>query len=311
MLDIRDKASEVNSILKKYLPEDTKEFGDITESMSYSVLAGGKRLRAILLLESFHLFNNDKDLEQMLAYPFAAAIEYIHAYSLVHDDLPEMDNDMFRRGIPTTHSKYGHAMGVLAGDALLNYAFETISGAMVSLSKYHGEFVPELYRRIAAATAYISSKTGYSGMIGGQVLDINSPDIDTSIDKSILKIKLLKTYELKTSALFRAALCSGAILAGASDEDIKKLDTFGYNLGLAFQIRDDILDEISSLEKLGKDIGSDAKNNKITISNLFGREHAEAMVNEKLTNAAKILEELPGNTSFFTEILEYLREREN
>lgn len=311
MLDIRDKASEVNSILKSYLPDDTKEFGDITEAMSYSVLAGGKRLRAIMLLESFRLFNNDRDMEKMLAYPFAAAIEFIHAYSLVHDDLPSMDNDMYRRGIPTTHAKYGHAMGVLAGDSLLNYAFETIAGAMTELSKYRGEFVPEMYRRVANATAYLSTKSGYSGMIGGQVLDINSPDIDTTIDKSVLKIKLLKIYELKTAALFRAALCAGAILAGASDEDIKKLDNLGYNLGLAFQIRDDILDETSTLEQLGKDAGSDAKNNKVTISNLFGIEHADIMVNEKLNNAAKTLEELPGNTAFFSDLINYLRDREN
>lgn len=311
MLDIREKASAVNSILKSYLPEDTKEFGDITETMSYSVLAGGKRLRAIMLIESFRLFNEDKDMEKLLAYPFAAAIEFIHAYSLVHDDLPEMDNDMYRRGIPTTHAKYGQAMGVLAGDALLNYAFETISKGMMELSKYRGEFVPEMYQRMARATSYLSTKTGYSGMIGGQVLDINSPDIDTSIDKSVLKIKLLKIYELKTSALFRASLCVGAILAGASDEDIKKLDSLGYNLGLAFQIRDDILDETSTLEELGKDTGSDAKNNKVTISNLFGIEHANSMILERLSGAAKTLDEIPGNTSFFNELIEYLRERDN
>ena len=117
MLDLHAKASQINNILQKYLPEETKEFGDITEAMSYSVLAGGKRLRAIMLIESFRLFNNDKEMEAMLAHPFAAAIEFIHAYSLVHDDLPSMDNDMYRRGILTTHAKYGHAMGVLTGDA--------------------------------------------------------------------------------------------------------------------------------------------------------------------------------------------------
>lgn len=312
MIDIREKASFVNSILKKYLPEDTKEFGDITEAMNYSVLAGGKRLRAIMLLESFRLFNTESDMERLLAHPFAAAIEFIHAYSLVHDDLPAMDNDMYRRGLPTTHSKYGHAMGILAGDALLNYAFETMTGALTSISSLRGEFVTELYTRASKAMQIVASKAGYSGMIGGQVLDVNSPESDiNSIDKSVYKIKLLKIYELKTSDLFRASLGAGATLGGASDDDLKKLDSFGYNLGLAFQIRDDILDETSTLDKLGKDTGSDVKNNKITICNMMGIENAQNMVNEKIANASAILETLPGNTDFFRQLLEYLKEREN
>ncbi len=308
MIDLNAKASQINNILKDYLPDETKEFGDITEAMSYSVLAGGKRLRAIMLLESFRLFNNDSDMEKMLAFPFAAAIEFIHAYSLVHDDLPSMDNDMYRRGILTTHAKYGHAMGVLTGDALLNYAMETVSDAFKSVGKLRGEFVPELYSRVANAASIMFSKSGYSGMIGGQVLDVYFPN-DPNADKGITKLKLLKIYELKTSALFRAALCSGAALAGASEADIKKLDSFGYNLGLAFQIDDDILDETATFEQLGKDIGSDKKNNKITICTLLGIDAAKELSHEKLEMAKTTLETLPGNKGFFADLLDYLSGR--
>lgn len=311
MTDIREKASFVNTILTQYLPDDTKEFGNITEAMNYSVLAGGKRLRAIMLIESFRLFNNDSEMEKMLAHPFAAAMEFIHAYSLVHDDLPSMDNDMYRRGMLTTHAKYGHAMGVLTGDALLNYAFETMAGSIAKLNQLHGEFVPELYQRASRAMYIIASRAGYSGMIGGQVLDVCMPEAKDENDINTMKIRLLKTYELKTSALFRAALCAGAALGGASDEDIKRLDTFGYHLGLAFQIRDDILDKTSTYEKLGKDIGSDDKNNKNTIAGIYGIQRAAEMTDEKLSLAEAIIDELPGNTEFFRDLITFLRNREN
>ena len=308
MIDLNTKASQINNILQEYLPEETKEFGDITEAMSYSVLAGGKRLRAIMLIESFRLFNNDSDMEKMLVHPFAAAIEFIHAYSLVHDDLPSMDNDMYRRGILTTHAKYGHAMGVLTGDALLNYAFETVTGTLKSLEKLRGEVVPELYARVSTAANILFTKAGYSGMIGGQVLDVYFPN-DPNADKGLLKLRLLKMYELKTSNLFRAALCAGAALAGASEADLKKLDSFSYNLGLAFQIDDDILDETATFEQLGKDIGSDRKNNKLTICTLLGIDAAKDLSREKLELAATTLESLPGNKEFFTDLIEYLSGR--
>ncbi|MBP5653183.1 MAG: polyprenyl synthetase family protein [Lachnospiraceae bacterium] len=308
MIDLNAKASQINNILQDYLPEETKEFGDITEAMSYSVLAGGKRLRAIMLIESFRLFNNDSDMEKMLVHPFAAAVEFIHAYSLVHDDLPSMDNDMYRRGILTTHAKYGHAMGVLTGDALLNYAFETVTATLKSLEKLRGEVVPELYARVSNAAHILFTKAGYSGMIGGQVLDVYFPN-DPNADKGLLKLRLLKMYELKTSNLFRAALCAGAALAGASEADIKKLDSFGYNLGLAFQIDDDILDETATFEQLGKDIGSDKKNNKLTICTLLGIDAAKDLSREKLELAGTTLESLPGNKEFFNDLIEYLSGR--
>ena len=310
MKDLRERASEVNTILQSYLPADTKEFGDIAEAMSYSVLAGGKRLRAIMLLESFRLFNGDADMEKLLAWPFAAAIEFIHAYSLVHDDLPSMDNDMYRRGIPTTHAKYGHAMGVLAGDALLNYAMETVTSAMVGISSLHSEMVSELYRRASLASSIIFTKAGFSGMIGGQVLDINAAPASSNTDPGLSKIRLLKTYELKTSALLQASVCAGAALAGATDGEIKKLESIAYHMGIAFQIRDDILDETSSLEQLGKDVHNDARNDKTTIASLCGIQKSQQMVDERLDSALALIGELPGNTLFFRELIDYLRTRE-
>lgn len=310
MLDLRDRADMVNTILAKFLPADTNDFGQITESMNYSVLVGGKRLRAIMLLESFRLFNTDPEMEELLAYPYSAAIEFIHAYSLVHDDLPSMDNDMYRRGMLTTHAKYGHAMGVLTGDALLNYAFETMSGSMNRISHVHSELAGELYSRSARAMYIIASRAGYSGMIGGQVLDVCDNDNIKNGDASTLKERILKTYELKTSDLFRAALCAGAVLGGASDEDIKKLDTFGYHLGIAFQIKDDILDKTSTLEQLGKDINSDEKNGKTTFVSLCGIKNSSEIVANELNAALSLLEELPGDASFFKELVDYLKSRE-
>lgn len=310
MIDLREKAGKVNAILEKYLPADTKEFGQICEAMNYSVLVGGKRLRAIMLLESFRLFNTDPEMEELLAYPYAASIEFIHAYSLVHDDLPSMDNDMYRRGMLTTHAKFGHAMGVLTGDALLNYAFETMSGSMNRITQVHGEIVNELYGRAARAMYIIASRAGYSGMIGGQVIDVCVNNTAELTDSSAIKAQLLKTYELKTSDLFRAALCAGAVLGGASDEYIKRLDKFGYHLGLAFQIRDDILDKTSTLEQLGKDINSDEKNGKQTIAGLLGLQQASVLVDTELNTAEALLDELPGDTSFLKELVNYLRSRE-
>ena len=209
------KIEHVNEILKKYLPGND-DCGKICEAMSYSVLNGGKRLRAIMLLECFRMFSNDEKLESDIAEPFVAAIEFIHAYSLVHDDLPAMDNDVLRRGKPTTHVAFGHAMGLLAGDALLNYAFECIG----KISE-NTEIMENSYStRVLKAFRVLSVKAGYSGMIGGQVLDTTqeyTPGtynffIDPSIqlefnDEEIERLRYtLRIYELKTSCLFEAAL---------------------------------------------------------------------------------------------------------
>lgn len=322
-MDISKRAEQINMILEDHLPKPPYSQGSIEDAMNYSVMSGGKRLRGIMLLEAFRLYNSDKDLEKNLAWPFAASMEFIHAYSLVHDDLPSMDNDMYRRGKLTTHAKYGHAMGVLTGDALLNYAFETMTQAASKLSKVRGEIAAELALRACRAMSVISQKAGFSGMIGGQVMDVcpQSPEEEpvsgktvntpASADISDLTGHIFKIYELKTSRLFQAAMCAGAILAGADDSQIDALNDAGYFIGEAFQIRDDILDATATFEQLGKDIGSDEKNNKNTIAHLLGIEKAQQLVREYLDKARAIFDEQPGNKEFFNELIDFLCLREN
>lgn len=329
-MDLSEKAGKINEILKKYLPpipEDKKYEADneskvasIEEVMEYSVMSGGKRLRGIMLLEAFRLYSLDKDIEKELAEPFAAAIECIHAYSLVHDDLPSMDNDMYRRGKLTTHAKYGHAFGVLAGDALLNYAFEIMSQAALGLTKVRGEMAGELFVRACRAMSAIVTRSGYSGMIGGQVMDVypeaassgNTATAGTIADpdEKARKIdRLYRIYELKTSRLFQAALCAGAILAGAEKEQIADMEEIGYCIGEAFQIKDDILDKNASFEELGKDIGSDEKNDKTTSVTLLGVNEAEEASEQFLDRAVTLLGKQPGNKDFFRDLTQFLKVR--
>ncbi|MBP5331335.1 MAG: polyprenyl synthetase family protein [Lachnospiraceae bacterium] len=305
-MDISKKAEQINEILTKFLPQPPFAEGSIEDAMNYSVMSGGKRLRGIMLLESFRLYNSDKDLEKDLAWPYAASMEFIHAYSLVHDDLPSMDNDMYRRGKLTTHAKYGHAMGVLTGDALLNYAFETMTHAASKLAGVRGEIAAELALRACRAMSVIADKAGYSGMIGGQVMDVcgDSENKDSSLDR------IYRIYELKTSRLFQAAMCAGALLAGADDDQVKALDEAGYYIGEAFQIKDDILDTTATFEQLGKDIGSDEKNSKNTVASMLGIEKAQELVDSYLDKARDIFDRQPGNKEFFFDLIEFLRSRQ-
>ena len=327
-MDIRSKADHINEILRTYLPKQPYSEGSIEDAMEYSVMSGGKRLRGIMLLEAFRLYNSDTDLEKNLAEPFAAAMEFIHAYSLVHDDLPSMDNDMYRRGKLTTHAKFGHAMGVLTGDALLNYAFETMTKAAAKLSNMRGEIAAELAMRACRAMSVISEKAGFSGMIGGQVLDVctedreklsdnggqvselnNSGNTQLSDDSADLSF-LYKIYELKTSRLFQASLCAGALLAGAEDDQVDAMNEAAYCIGEAFQIKDDILDTTADFEKLGKDIGSDAKNNKKTVASILGTDKAQELVDKYLDRADELIMKQSGNKAFFKDLIEYLRSRD-
>ncbi|MBR5178405.1 MAG: polyprenyl synthetase family protein [Lachnospiraceae bacterium] len=312
---LESKIKHINEILKDRLPAD-EEYGRICESMSYSVLNGGKRLRAIMLLESFRLFCEEKDTEKLLAEPFVAAIEFIHAYSLVHDDLPAMDNDVLRRGKPTTHVAFGHAMGVLAGDALLNYAFETIGSICDDPLAFSGENG----LRVIRAFRTLAVKAGYSGMIGGQVLDTTvkfSEDIkisgfdelDAFDDKNIDKEKLkytLRVYELKTSQLFEAALMCGAILGGAEIKDIKLMEDAGRALGLAFQIEDDILDMTSNAETLGKSVNIDEKNDKDTVARMLGLSLSEELVKLYTAKAINSISALGRDAKFLLKLFESL-----
>lgn len=291
--EITKRASDIETRIKGFLPEQYEYQKTIVDAMSYSVLAGGKRLRPMLMEASYQMFGEEG--EELDA--FMAAIEMIHTYSLVHDDLPAMDNDLYRRGKKTTHAVYGEAMGVLAGDALLNFAFETVADAMVRSA---GDM------RVAKAFAVLAKKAGIYGMIGGQVVDVESEKKGQQIDRDCLDF----IYRLKTGALIEASLMIGAILAGASEEEVSFLEEAGTKLGLAFQIQDDILDVTSSLEVLGKPIGSDARNEKATYVAFEGLEKAGAEVERLSREAVAILDGFKREHTFLRELFMYLIHRD-
>ncbi|MFR5877042.1 MAG: polyprenyl synthetase family protein [Eubacterium sp.] len=253
----------VNKELMSYLPAADDGQRDVVRAMKYSLSNGGKRLRPILVLEFCRICGgNIRD-----ALPFACAIEYIHTYSLIHDDLPCMDDDDLRRGSPSCHKMYGEATALLAGDALLTHAFEIISSAELSDSQ------------ISSAVCLLAQNSGVGGMIGGQVLDLKYEKQDPSISE------LLTVHKLKTGALISAACLLGCIAAGASEEQIAAASKYAYNIGIAFQIKDDLLDVFGDEKKLGKPIGSDAENDKVTYVTLVGQDKAQKDV-ERLTEAA-------------------------
>ncbi len=278
------KVEEIEAVIKEYLPEPKGYQKIIMEAMAYSVTAGGKRLRPMLMQEVYRLFGGaGKEIE-----PFMAAIEMIHTYSLVHDDLPAMDNDEYRRGRKTTHVVYGEAMGILAGDALLNYAFETAVKAF--------EIAPKQSAQIGQAIKILAEKAGIYGMIGGQVVDV------ASCGKGLTQQMLDFIYELKTGALIESAMMIGAVLAGADDKSVRIVEKIASNVGLAFQIQDDILDVTSTVEQLGKPVHSDEKNEKTTYVTLKGLDTAAEDVKRISEEAADLLGSLDKDASY----LEYL-----
>ena len=291
--EIAKRTSDIETRIRRFLPEQYEYQKTIVDAMSYSVLAGGKRLRPMLMEAAYQMFDGiGQDIDS-----FMAAIEMIHTYSLVHDDLPAMDNDLYRRGKKTTHAVYGEAMGILAGDALLNYAFETVADALV---RCNGDM------RMIRAYAVLSRKAGIYGMIGGQVVDVESEKKGQKVDQNCLDF----IYRLKTGALIEASLMIGAILAGASDEEVTFMEQAGTKLGLAFQIQDDILDVTSSLEVLGKPIGSDERNEKATYVALEGLEKAKTEVERLSKEAVQILDGLKKDHTFLKELFLYLIHRE-
>lgn len=262
-LELQNKTSEVLKLLEEYLPSteiDGKAAYQKTviEAMNYSFQAGGKRLRPLIMQETYKAFGGNDDVIK----PFMAALEMIHTYSLVHDDLPEMDNDELRRGMPTTHIKYGAGMAVLAGDGLLNYAYETALKAF----NYANGFGD--YTRIVSALEVLGAKAGIYGMVGGQTLDVEAEEKELDLDLEGIHF----INENKTAALLEAAFEIGGILAGADVTQVKQLENIGSNLGIAFQLQDDILDVTSSTEILGKPVGSDVRNNKRTYIAIEGLE---------------------------------------
>lgn len=290
--EIGRHTDEAEQIISSYLPEEEGYQKTVIEAMNYSFLAGGKRLRPILMLETYRLFGGRSKVIE----PFMAAIEMIHTYSLVHDDLPAMDNDEYRRGKKTTHVVYGEAMAILAGDALLTYAFETAAKALDIEPQNPG---------IGKAIRILSAKAGIYGMVGGQTVDVES---ENTCDMT--KEKLDFIYRLKTSALIEASMMIGAVLAGATGSEQKIVEEVASKVGLAFQIQDDILDVTSTMEVLGKPIGSDEKNHKNTYVTYEGIEKAKQDVADLSEQAIAQMETLVVKNEFLTELLRYLISRE-
>ena len=295
------RTAQAEEVLKKYLPKEEGYQKTVVEAMNYSLLAGGKRLRPILMRETFRLFGGEGDVVE----PFMAALEMVHTYSLVHDDLPCMDNDEYRRGRKTTHVVYGEGMAVLAGDGLLNYAFETAVKAFGTSGD------GEILGRTAKALSVFAKKAGIYGMIGGQTADIEAEDREAGgPEQPVTEELLLFIHEHKTAALIQSAMMTGAILAGAGEEEIRRIEKCAYNIGIAFQIQDDILDVTSSLEVLGKAVGSDEKNHKTTYVTLKGMEQAKRDVESLSGEAVDILASFSGRNEFLEELVRQLAGRE-
>ena len=296
--ELEHKTEQVEAIITAYLPREEGYQQKVLQAMNYSVTAGGKRLRPMMMAESAALFG---DVGEIHALPmFMAALEMIHNYSLVHDDLPAMDNDEYRRGRKTTHVVYGEGMAVLAGDGLLNYAFET------AVKSFDNAVSTDDYKKIAASLRILGHKAGIYGMIGGQCADLEAEKPESEVTEDML----LFIHEHKTAALIQAAMMIGATLAGATQEDIRKLEQCAYNIGLAFQIQDDILDVTSSTEVLGKPVGSDEKNHKLTYVAVHGLDESKKKVEELSCEAIGILTSFPRRNAFLEELIEQLIYRE-
>lgn len=287
---LKERIALVDSVLDKYLAIKDNPQKTIYEAMRYSVFAGGKRLRPVLMLSFCEMCGGDVNE----ALPFACAMEMIHTYSLIHDDLPAMDNDDLRRGMPTSHIKYGEATAILAGDALLNRAFEVVSA-------YDGKY-PE---RALKAINILALSSGTEGMIGGQVADIESEGRGITLDE-------LRYLHLgKTGAIIRSACTIGTLMGGGNDEEIKAADEFAKNLGIAFQIQDDILDVEGTEEELGKPIGSDKEENKNTYVSLLGLEKSKELSKEYSKRAKDALAVFGDRAEFLKELTDYLVNRRN
>lgn len=290
--EYQKRVEYIEDVLAQYLPPQEGHQKLIMEAMEYSLMAGGKRLRPMLMLESFRLSGG----KGRIIEPFMAAIEMIHTYSLVHDDLPAMDNDEYRRGRKTTHVVYGEDMGILAGDALLNYAFETACRAF--------DMEPENSLRVGRAMQILAGKAGIYGMIGGQVVDVKSAG--QTVSGEMLDF----IYRLKTSALIESSVMIGAVLAGADEETVSRMEQIARKVGLAFQIQDDILDVTSTTETLGKPVHSDEKNDKTTYVTWKGLEEAKKDVERMTADAVGILHTVNGDGGFLEELFEWLIYRE-
>lgn len=291
--ELKARGTVVEKYLRQYLPPETAFPPSIHEAMIYTVFNGGKRIRPILVLEGAQLAQLDPDK----AAPFACALELIHTYSLVHDDLPAMDDDDYRRGKPTCHKVYGEALAILSGDALLTLAFQLI-GDPVNAEYLEGRAVLQVIHEIAEAVSSM-------GMIGGQVLDLEAEG------QHINHAQLQKIHQLKTGCLLKAALRAGAILGGLERKKLDSLDAYADHFGLAFQITDDILDVQGEAELLGKPLGSDVQNHKCTYPSLWGIEKAQAQARESVSRCLQSLSAFGPEADFLRNLASYLLMRQN
>ena len=288
---INRRTNEIEEIIYRFLPPVEGLQKTVLSAMEYTYKAGGKRLRPMLMEETYKSFGcTDRGLIE----PFMAAIEMIHTYSLIHDDLPALDNDDYRRGKPTAHVVYGEDMAILAGDALLNYAFETAAKAFRGDT---GDIT------VAKAFRILAVKPGIYGMIGGQVIDVENTGKDITLDT------LMTIHHLKTAALIECAMMIGALLAGADQESVETVEKIANRVGLAFQIQDDILDVTSTEEVLGKPVGSDEKNEKVTYVSLKGLDQASRDVESYTEEAIGYYDSLGLENEFLRDLLLSLTSR--
>ena len=295
MSEFRYDVTEINQIIGSFLPDVRGFQTTVQKAMNEAVRNGGKRVRPIIMYETCRMFaeacGEEKDSWISDIAPFMAAIEMIHSFSLVHDDLPCMDNDTLRRGMPTTWYTYGEAMGTLAGDGLMLEALY-VAGRSAAESSNPA--------RAGRAIEILGEKSGIRGMLGGQSVDVEMTG------KPLDKEQLDFIYRLKTGALIEASFMIGAEIGGATVKEVEEMEKIGKNVGIAFQIRDDILDVTSTEEELGKPIGSDEKNQKTTYVTLYGIEQAEKEVERLSAEAEQLLEELPGDHSALAELIRML-----
>ena len=288
---LKEETEWIGKITREFLPKDIVYQKTIADAMEYSLMAGGKRLRPMIMWETYKMAGGSGE---SLVLPFMAAIEMIHTYSPVHDDLPAMDNDEYRRSRKTTHIVFGEDMGILAGDVLLNYAFET---AMSDFEDGHKILLK------AKALKILAHKAGIYGMAGGQVVDVEKTG------EALNEEELSFIYSLKTGALIEAAFMAGAVLAGADNGTVAELEKAGHYTGMAFQIQDDILDITSTPEELGKPVHSDERNAKSTYVSVYGMEQAEQAVRDYSEKALGILGNMPVQNEFLYTLVEMLINR--
>lgn len=292
-IELKERTESIDAALNACFDKKFDAPDNIVSAMKYSLFAGGKRLRPILMLEACRCFDGD----EKTVIPMACAIEMIHTYSLIHDDLPAMDNDDMRRGKPTNHKVYGENMAILAGDALLNYAMETAIDGLPTDSL-------ESAKAYAAAIRFLMDASGVNGMIGGQTGDILSEDM------AINEEQLFYIHAHKTGALLKASLLCGALIGGADAESLEALEAYSEKIGLAFQIVDDMLDVTGDEKTLGKPIGSDEKNHKTTFVTLYGMASSEEKIRELEQGAIEDLKQVHGDTAFLEKIARYICHRD-